>query len=137
MDVQRYDILTIAAVAGNQALVEESLRLGANPANVTSPYEGTALIAAAHLGHVAVVKSLIAAGAPVDHVNNLGWIALIESIVLGDGGERHTLTLEALVRGGADVNIPDAEGRMPLRIARERGFEAMAALLEAAGARFQ
>ena len=32
---------------------------------------------------------LIAAGAPLDHVNNLGWTALMESIVLGDGGTAH------------------------------------------------
>lgn len=45
-----------------------------------------ALIAAAHLGHVEVVKALIAGKAPLDRVNNLNWTALIESIVLGDGG---------------------------------------------------
>lgn len=135
MDRERYDILTIAAVAGNLEVVEAALRLGANAANVTSPYEGTALIAAAHLGHTEVVKRLIDAGAPVDHVNNLGWTALIESIVLGDGGKDHTGTLEALIRGGADVNLPDGEGRTPLQLARARGYTAMAALLKAAGAR--
>ena len=35
------------------------------------------------LGHDGVVRQLIAAGAPLDHVNNLHWTALIESIVLG------------------------------------------------------
>jgi hypothetical protein len=39
-----------------------------------------------HLGHDEIVRQLIAAGAPLDHVNNLHWTALIESIVLGDGG---------------------------------------------------
>ena len=41
-----------------------------------------------------IVRELIRAGAPLDHVNNLGWTALIESIVLGDGGPRHTATLD-------------------------------------------
>jgi len=50
------------------------------------------LIAAAHLGHVEVVQTLIRAGAPLDHVNNLNWTALIESIVLVDGGQRLLLT---------------------------------------------
>ena len=36
-----------------------SLELGASPANITSIYDGTALIAAAHLGHIEVVKVLI------------------------------------------------------------------------------
>ena len=53
---------------------------------------------------------LIAAKAPLDHVNNLGWTALIESIVLGDGGKRHVACLEALVKAGANVNIADRGG---------------------------
>ena len=84
------------------------------PTNVTSRYDGTALIAAAHLGHVEIVRELIRAGAPLDHVNNLGWTALIESIVLGDGGARHTATLEALVKAGANVNLADRGGTSPL-----------------------
>jgi len=102
---------------------------------VTSRYDGTALIAAAHLGHADVVRILIRAGAPLDHVNNLGWTALIESIVLGDGGTRHVATLEALVEAGADVNRPDRAGQTPLALARGRGYGAMAARLERAGAR--
>ena len=107
LENDRYDILTIAAVANDLETLRLALKLGGNPANVTSRYDGTALIAAAHLGHVAVVKTLIAAGAPLDHVNNLNWTALIESIVLGRGGERHTATLEALVEAGANVNLAD------------------------------
>ena len=42
------------------------LSLGASPSLVTSRYDGTALIAAAHLGHAGVVRQLIAAGAPLD-----------------------------------------------------------------------
>jgi ankyrin repeat protein len=79
------------------ATLEAALKLGNRATNVTSRYDGTALIAAAHLGHVEVVRILVKAGAPLDHVNNLGWTALIESIVLGDGGARHTATLDALV----------------------------------------
>jgi ankyrin repeat protein len=112
-----------------------ALELGASAKNVTSRYDGTALIAAAHLGHVEVVKTLIAAGAPLDHVNNLGWTALIESMVLGDGGPRHQATLEALVAARANVNVPDRQRRTPLALARERGYRAMAAVLEKAGAR--
>ena len=49
------------------------------------------------------VRTLIAAKAPLDHVNNLQWTALIEFIVLGDGGRNHTETLRALVDAGANV----------------------------------
>ena len=60
--------------------------------------------------------------------------ALMESIVLGDGGKAHTDTLEALVKAGAHVNIPEGSGVTPLAHARGRGYKAMAAI-EAAGAR--
>ena len=130
-----YDMVTIAAVANDPETLALALELGASPGNVTSPYQGTALIAAAHLGHVKVVRMLIDAGAPVDHVNNLHWTALIESIVLGDGGPNHVETLRALVEAGADVNLTDGRGATPLELARARGYSAMIRILERAGAR--
>jgi ankyrin repeat protein len=130
-----YDIVTIAAVANDLPTLRLALQLGCKPGNVTSRYDGTALIAAAHLGHVEVVQTLIDAGAPLDHVNNLNWTAVIESIVLGDGGKRHVATLKALVDAGANVNLPDAAGRTPLRLARDYGFDEMIEILQAAGAR--
>jgi ankyrin repeat protein len=88
-DAQAYDAITIAAVADDLETMRVAIALGGDPRAVTSPYRGTALIAAAHLGHDGVVRELIAAGAPLDHVNNLGWTALIEAVILGDGGPRH------------------------------------------------
>lgn len=135
LEYDRYDIVTIAAVADDVPTLRVALEIGCSAKNITSRYDGTALIAAAHLGHDEVVRTLIRAGAPLDHVNNLGWTALIESIVLGDGGRRHTSTLKALVDAGANVNLADREGRTPLALARSRGFREMAAILEKAGAR--
>jgi len=135
LDQDRYDVLTIAAVAGDLVTLRVALELGASARNITSPFDGTALIAAAHLGHAEVIRELIGAGAPLDHVNNLGWTALIESIILGDGGPRHIATLEALLEAGADVNLPDRSGRTPLSLARARGYGAMVRLLLQAGAR--
>ncbi len=134
-DGDRYDIVTIAAVANDLPTLREALALGGSARNVTSRYDGTALIAAAHLGHVEVVRELIRANAPLDHVNNLGWTAVIESIVLGDGGPRHAATLEALISAGANVNLADRGGVSPLELAKRRGYRAMSAALERAGAR--
>ena len=135
LDVQRYDLITISAVADHVAMVKLAITSGASPRLVTSPYDGTALIAAAHLGHVEVVQALIDGGAPLDHVNNLNWTALIEVIVLGDGGKRHVACLRALVKAGVNVNIPDGNGVTPLGLARRNGYTEMARILEAAGAR--
>ena len=134
LENDRYDIITIAAVANDVPTLKLALELGASAKNITSRYDGTALIAAAHLGHAEVVRTLIRAGAPLDHVNNLGWTALIESIVLGDGGPRHTETLKALVQAGAKVNLADRNGQTPLVLARGRGYNGMVNLLRQAGA---
>ncbi len=135
LDGQRYDIITIASVANDVAMLKLAIEGGANARNITSPYDGTALIAAAHLGHAEVVRILIAAKAPLDHVNNLGWTALIESIVLGDGGKNHTDTLTALVKAGANLNLADRSSYTPLQLARVRGYGEMVKILEAAGAK--
>ena len=135
LENDRYDIVTIAAVANDVPTLKVALAIGSSAKNVTSRYDGTALIAAAHLGHDEVVRDLIRAGAPLDHVNNLGWTALIESIVLGDGGPRHIATLKALVDAGANVNLADRSGTTPLALAQGRGYGEMVALLQKAGAR--
>ena len=135
MEQDRYDAVTIASVANDEETLRVLLALGASAKQVTSRYDGTALIAAAHLGHAGVVRQLIAAGAPLDHVNNLHWTAVIESIVLGDGGARHVATLRALIDAGASLKLADKQGHTPLALARSRGYETMAAMLVAAGAK--
>jgi ankyrin repeat protein len=130
LDAQRYDVVTIAAVRDDVETVRLALALGASARNVTSPYDGTALIAAAHLGHVEAVRALVAAGAPLDHVNNLGWTALLEAVILGDGGPRHVAVLRALVEAGAAVGLADRQGITALAHARARGYGEMAAILE-------
>ncbi len=120
LDAQKYDIITIASVNDDVPMLKVALELGCDPKNITSPYHGTALIAAK---------------APLDHVNNLHWTALIESIVLGNGGKRHTDTLEALVKAGANLQLADRAGVTPLALAKARGYTAMVKILEAAGAK--
>ena len=134
LDKDRYDGVTIASVADDEDMLRVLLALGASAKLVTSRYDGTALIAAAHLGHDGVVRQLIAAGAPLDHVNNLHWTAVIESIVLGHGGPRHQATLKALIDAGANLQLTDRQGNTPLQLARSRGYQDMVQMLEKAGA---
>jgi len=135
LENDRYDAVTIAAVADDVPTLALLLSLGANAGQTTSRYDGTALIAAAHLGHDEVVRRLIAAGAPLDHVNNLHWTALIEAIVLGDGGPRHQRSLIALIDAGANLQLADRQGQTPLQLATARGYGPMVERLRAAGAR--
>ena len=126
LEGRAYDVVTIAAVADDPQLLSLAIELGNDPGLVTSPYDGTALIAAAHLGHVEIVRRLIAAGAPLDHINNLHWTAVMESVVLGDGGANHQAVLDALLVAGADRNLADRDGVTPLQHAERRGFSEMA-----------
>jgi ankyrin repeat protein len=132
-DKQKYDIVTIAAVNNDVGFLKLALRLGGDARAITSPYDGTALIAAAHLGHHRAVAELIMAGAPLDHVNNIGMTALIEAIVLGNGGPDHQATVKLLLDAGANPSIPDKSGATPLSLARARGYAAMATMIERAG----
>ncbi|MCV2867559.1 ankyrin repeat domain-containing protein [Defluviimonas sp. WL0002] len=125
LEYRAYDVVTIAAVAGDPDLMSLAIELGNDPGLVTSPYLGTALIAAAHLGHAEVVRRLIDAGAPLDHVNNLHWTAVMEAVLLGDGGPDHQAVLDALLSAGADRTLADRDGVTPLQHAEARGFTEM------------
>ena len=133
-DETRQSAFLIAASEGFPELLRLTLAHGAN-VHFTDSYNGTALIRAAHHGHVEVIAELLRTGIRIDHVNRLGWTAVLEVIILGDGGARHTETLRLLIEAKADINIADGRGDTPLAHARRRGFSAMAQLLEAAGAR--
>jgi ankyrin repeat protein len=101
----------------------------------TNRYGGTALIPAAHHGHAETVRILLGTAIDKDHINKLGWTALLEAVILGDGGSTHTEIVRMLVEAGASVNIADRDGVTPLQHAKRRGFVGMARILEARGGR--
>lgn len=124
-----YDVVTIAAVAGDADLMSLALDLGNRPDLIHTNWDGTALIAASELGHAEVVRRLVAAGSPLDHVNNLGWTALLEAVILGDGGKAHQDTVRILVEGGADRTIADRDGLTPMDHAKARDFTEILSIL--------
>jgi ankyrin repeat protein len=116
----------------------EILRLandaGADPA-ITNRYGGIALIPASERGHIEIVRYLLdETDVDVDHVNRLGWTALLEAILLSDGGPRHQEIVRMLLDAGADPDLADGDGMKPLAHARAKGFREIAGLLEAADA---
>lgn len=124
--------------AGAEGLMD-ILRLtneaGADP-TIRNRYGGVAIIPAAEKGHLdAVIYLLEETDVDIDHINDLGWTALLEAVILTDGGAVHQQIVAELIAHGADVNIADGAGVSPLTHARQRRFEEMVDLLIAAGAR--
>jgi ankyrin repeat protein len=127
-------LIATSEVGDDPRLLNLTLQHGADVRSLDS-YNGTGLIRAADRGHVAIVQALLATPIMVDHVNRLGWTALLEAVILGDGDVRHTEVVRLLVDAGANVNIADREGITALAHARERGYRDMVNILEQADAR--
>ena len=98
-------------------------------------YNGTGLIRAAERGYPKIISRLLETDIDVDHINNLQWTALLEAIILGDGGPSHTEVVRLLIhKGNADPNIPDGDGTTPLQHARLNGHVEIEEILLEAGA---
>ena len=103
---------------------------------ITNRYGGVALIPASERGHTETVKYLLEnTDIDVNHINNLGWTALLEAIILGNGGKAHIEITDMLLKHGADPNIADRNGVTPLMHARERKYKEIEELLIKAGAK--
>jgi uncharacterized protein len=114
-----------AGARGHLEILKLTLAHGADLKSINR-YGGTAIIPAAERGHVETVETLI---------NHLGWTALLEAIILGDGGPRHVKIVALLIAAGAKIELADNDGVSPLQHARGRGYDEIAALLEKAGAK--
>ena len=124
--------------AGAEGLLDIlRLLIAAGPnTRITNRFGGTALIPAAERGHVAVVEALLThTDVDVNHINNLGWTALLEAVVLSDGGPRHQQIVRLLLDHDADITIADKDGVTPLQHAHKRGFAEIARILAQAEAR--
>ncbi|KQX55714.1 MULTISPECIES: ankyrin repeat domain-containing protein [unclassified Streptomyces] len=123
----------VTGVTGGVAMMRTLLPAGPD-LGLTNRYGGTALIPAAERGHVAYVRALLRETAvDVDHVNRLGWTALLEAVILGSGGRDHRDVVALLLAAGANPELPDPHGRTALDHAARHGFTEIAALLRTAG----
>ncbi|MHC2990496.1 ankyrin [Pontibacter sp. HJ8] len=136
-DVNQQDIIKdspflYAGAAGQTQFVKLYLEHGAR-FDVFNRYNGSALIPACERGHLEVVKLLAnTEGFPIDHVNRLGWTALMEAVVLGNGSRTYVEVVQMLVDAGCNIHIPDNDGVTALQHAKEMGFTEIAKVLEKA-----
>lgn len=94
-------------------------------------FGGNGLTPAAEKGHLDVVRYLLEDTAiNVNLTNTLGWTALIETIILGDGGPVRQETVELLLAHGAKPGMTDEWGVPPIELARKRGFTEIVEILE-------
>ena len=125
-------LIATSEVGDDPRLLELALANGAR-VNAKDSFNGTGLIRAAERGYPAIISRLLAAGVEVDHVNELGWTALHEAIILGRGGPEHTEVVRLLVGAGADVMLPSQrDGVRPIEHAERRGFTEIARILRKA-----
>ncbi len=133
--VQSAYLISTSEIGDDPRLLTLLLREGADVSSRDS-FNGTGLIRAAERGFPRIIRRLLSTDIEIDHVNRLGWTALHEAIILGDGGRAHTRVVRLLVDAGADVNLPSArDGVRPLTHAQERGYNRIARILRNAGAR--
>lgn len=121
-------------VTGSVAMLE-ALLPGRPDTRITNRFGGVAVIPAAERGHTAYVEAVLRlTDIDVNHVNRIGWTALIEAVLLSDGGLRHQEVVRILLARGADPRLADGDGRTALDHARALGYTAIAELLMAASA---
>jgi len=124
----------ISTIEGYTELLKKTLKAGAD-VHSTDSDNGTGLIRASDRGHVEIIKELLKTDIRVNHVNRMGWIALHEAILCGDGGKRHTEIVRLLADAGADINLSDKDGLTPLAHAKKKGFADIINFLENLGAK--
>ena len=118
----------VTGVTGSVAMLETLLP--ANPdLSIENRYGGLSVIPASERGHVGYVRRVVSTGIDVNHVNRLGWTALLEAVLLGDGGPKHQEIVRILLAAGADRTIPDRAGVTALEHARSKGFDQLARIL--------
>jgi uncharacterized protein len=119
----------VTGVTGSVAMLEALLP--AKPdLTVRNRYGGLSVIPASERGHVDYVRRVVKTGIDVNHVNDLGWTAMLEAVILGDGSRAYQQIIRILLDSGADPTIADQDGVTPLQHAEARDQDAVARILE-------
>lgn len=83
-------------------------------------FGGTALIPSSEKGYLKTAQLALDYGVPVNHQNRLGWSALLETVILGDGGFLYQDIVRELIEHGGDAQMKDFEGLTSLAHAKAK-----------------
>jgi len=125
--------LFAAARTGDAAKVKTLLENGVAH-GATDEAGETALMHAAHAGHLEVVEVLIAAGADVNARSPQGWTALAKAAYNGETERGYVEVIEVLHEAGASLDTRIFFGITPLMLAAGGGDASVVEWLINAGA---
>ncbi|MDQ3156250.1 MAG: ankyrin repeat domain-containing protein [Actinomycetota bacterium] len=119
----------VTGVTGSVAMLETLLP--AHPdLTIKNRYGGLSPIPAGERGHADYIRRVVSTDVNLNHVNDLGWTALLETVILGDGSKPYQDIVETLVRAGVDTSIKDKNGRTALDHAKSKGYTNIVRALE-------
>ena len=120
----------VTGVTGSVPMLEALLP--AHPdLSIRNRFGGVSVIPASERGHVDYVRRVVTTGIDVNHVSDLGWTAMLEAVILGDGGQRHRGD-RADPAGRRGEPVDRRQGRHDAAAARAaRGHRELAAILSA------
>lgn len=99
--------------------------------NVVNRFGGTGLIPASEKGHVENVKLILEkTKTDINHVNNLGWTALLEAVLLAKHNHNQHEIVKLLVKHNANKEIRDKNGLTAIDHAKRLGYNDIVKLLQ-------
>ncbi len=129
LDDQHDTAWLITGVTGSVDMGRLLLSAGAD-LTIRNRFGGLSPIPASERGHVDYVRWVVGTPVDLDHRNDLGWTALLEAIVLGDGSRPYQQIVTVLLRAGADPSISDHQGRDARTLAAEQGFRDLVRIID-------
>ena len=118
----------VTGVTGSVAMLE-ALLPAAPDLTIRNRFGGISVIPASERGHVDYVRRVVQTDIDVNHVNDLGWTALLEAVILGDGSAPYQEIVRILLEAGADQTIADGDGVTALEHATSSGQDEVARIL--------
>ena len=98
--------------------------------NQYNRFGGTALIPSSEKGFLSTMQKALDYNVPVNYQNRLAWSALLEAVILGDGGYLFQDIIRELLEHQADVNLKDFENKSSLDYAKLKGQNVVLKMME-------